>query len=84
VRGAEIARGTLDGLAGALWIPTSLAGGVARRVISRARCAWTQAAVEASDASGDAPRTEALSKELAALAAQPGGDPALAPARTPA
>ena len=80
VRGAEIARGSLDGLAGALWIPTSLAE--RRRAAGDLKGAiqWTVAAVEASDASGDAPRTEALSKELASLAAQPGGDPQLAAA----
>lgn len=81
VRGAEIAKTSIDGLAGALWIPTSLAE--RRRAAGDLAGAihWTQVAVEASDASGDAARTESLSKELASLAAQPGGDPALA-ART--
>ncbi len=78
VRGAEIARNSLDGLGSALWIPTTLAE--RRRAAGDLKGAirWTQTAVDASDASGDAQRTETLSKELAALAAQPGGDPALA------
>jgi tetratricopeptide (TPR) repeat protein len=80
VRGADIARGSLDGLAGALWIPTSLAE--RRRAAGDLSGAiqWTKTAVEAADAAGDVVKTEALSKELAALAAQPGGDPALAAA----
>lgn len=78
VRGADIARASLDGLAGALWIPTSLAE--RRRAAGDLAGAiqWTQVAVEASDASGDGARTEGLMKELAALAAQPGGDAKLA------
>ncbi|MFO0682955.1 MAG: tetratricopeptide repeat protein [Sandaracinus sp.] len=78
VKGAEIARASLDGLAGALWIPTTLAERRKAAGDLAGAIRWTQVAVEASDASGDAQRTEQLSKDLAALAAQPGGDPALA------
>lgn len=81
VRGAEVAKATLDGLAGSLWIPTSLAERRKAAGDLAGAIQWTQVAVEASEASGDAPRTEGLLKELASLAAQPGGDPALA-ART--
>lgn len=78
VRGADIAKASIDGLSASLWIPTALAE--RRRAAGDVAGAirWTQVAVDASDAAGDAAKTDGLLRDLAALASSPGGDPQLA------
>lgn len=77
-RGVEVARGTLDGLAGELWIPAALAERRAAAGDVAGAIEWRTVAAEAADAAGDPDRARALWREVAEAASQRGGDLALA------
>jgi tetratricopeptide (TPR) repeat protein len=77
-RGVAIARQGLDGLAGALWILEALSARRRAAGDTPKAMEWTRLAVEAADQSGDGATRDALLKDLAGIAAGPGGDPALA------
>lgn len=68
LRGAELAESALGGLAGALWIPTTLAERRSAAGDVRGAIAWTQKAAEAADAAGDPDRAIELLREVAQLA----------------
>lgn len=76
LKGAEIAETALGGLAGALWIPTTLAERRSAAGDVRGAITWTQKAAEAAEAAGDADRALELLREVAQLAK--GSDPKLA------
>jgi tetratricopeptide (TPR) repeat protein len=76
LKGAEIAESALGGLAGALWIPTTLAERRNAAGDVRGAITWTQKAAEAAEAAGDADRALELLREVAQLAK--GHDPKLA------
>lgn len=77
-RGVEIARATLEGLAGHLWIPLALserrraAGDIGEAI------AWRREAAQAAEGAGDSERARELWRELAEIAAGPDGDLRLA------
>jgi lipopolysaccharide biosynthesis regulator YciM len=76
LKGAEIAETALGGLAGALWIPTTLAERRSAAGDVRGAITWTQKAADAAEAAGDADRALELLREVAQLAK--GIDPKLA------
>ncbi|MBX7195222.1 MAG: hypothetical protein K1X94_24415 [Sandaracinaceae bacterium] len=78
LKGAEAAESTLGGLAGALWIPTTLAERRASAGDTRGAIEWTQRASDAAEAAGDADKALELLREVAELARQDAADPKLA------
>ncbi len=78
VRGAEIAKASIDGLSGSLWIPTTLAERRRDAGDVPGALTWMQSAVDAADAAGDPEQTESLLRDLAVLAGSAGGDARLA------
>lgn len=75
--GAEVAEGALGGLAGALWIPTTLAERRAQAGDVEGAIAWTERAARAAEDAGEASQALELWRQVAALASR-GGNLALA------
>ncbi len=76
LKGAEIAENALGGLAGALWIPTTLSERRSAAGDVKGAIEWTQKASDAAEAAGDADRALELLREVAVLARE--SDPQLA------
>jgi tetratricopeptide (TPR) repeat protein len=78
LRGVEAAEAALGGLAGALWIPTTLAERRSAAGDTKGAIAWTKKAAEAAEAAGDTDRALELLRTVAELGVQDGTDLQLA------
>ncbi len=73
-RGVELARATLDGIGGHLWLPNALAEQRMAKGDVKGAVEWRKVAAEASESSGEPTTTRSLYCELAKTAQMPGGD----------